>query len=174
MFAVLKGSTYHFTASIALLPRIRATKSPALRPTAAGVGELCFFEDRAHGVDLIRSQPDQPELALYEHAALLEMTLAADLIRELMEDPAVGRVSPEVHMVLAQLGRGERFAVDDGESTGVLVLSEVAEAPDSHDGLTHRYILRCRLEGDPLLERFNAGVRKLTISGGIPGAISGQ
>jgi hypothetical protein len=161
--------TYYFTATVEKQQRIRAAAQIQLAPLTDSVGELRFFEDRDHGVDLIRTQQDQADVSAYQHAVLFEMALTPGFIASCMNDPATGRVSAGVGEMLAAVGRGSAFTRWDGVSAGVLVLDEIAEHAGGHDGMTHRYVLRCPLLGDNLCARLLEACRKLTLVGGVPG-----
>jgi hypothetical protein len=75
--------------------------------------------------------------------------------------------------MLDALGRGDRYAVMGPGETSVLVLDEIDEAEDGRagDGLTHRYVMRCRDVDDPLMERFHAAVQKIAVLGGVTGTV---
>lgn len=145
----------------------------AVEGATAAACELRLTEDPGHWKRVMEAQADLDSIHDYACAVLVEVELRGDFVAELMDDPVRARVSTQVHAMLDALGRGDRYAVVGPGETGVLVLDEIDEAEDGRagDGLTHRYVLRCRDLDDPLMARFHEAVQKIAVLGGVTGTI---
>lgn len=131
-----------------------------------------FSEDKSFWVKRLTEQDDLEDVAAYRYSIIVEFEIDAEALNKILFTEGTGRMSTSYRDMYRETKHSEPpFPELTDNDVNVLALMDVFESQETADGVSQLWRFVVDSKESHLWMQFCAAVNKISLQGGIPGAV---